>query len=250
MESLEEGEYSDNVELLRPDESRAANRMKAVAKGNVVKALALVLVLYLTGNAVLLMVNSITNHGTPDLTGQQTGAIVAVVADASQVINTNDVSSQPVPPMIAAAVLAKGEQDDAFSHIVPVDEAFDEEETSEEDWSDNEPEQIPPVLTPEQTKARERQQKCDALVDGFNIKNEKSIDAARCKAIMEACGLPNCAMNVDVVILWVNGSDPRQACAIKQWMRSVKYKMRRSPSFAMNLLFGDMHESQYTGMFQ
>jgi hypothetical protein len=205
MDSIEEGEYSDNVELLRPDESRPASRMKAVAKGSVVKVLALILVLYFTGNAALVLLENINRHDSPS----------SQITDNVSVIDVNlpkfdsDAEIQSVPPMVAAAVLGVGATDGDAVHAVPVDEAFDEE-SADEDVVDEIADPPTPELTPEQAKARARQQKCDKLVEGINVKNEKSIDDAKCQAIIKACGLPSCQMNIDVVILWVNGSDPRQ----------------------------------------
>ena len=59
-------------------------------------------------------------------------------------------------------------------------------------------------------RAIARQKRCDELVDGVNMLNIDSIPADKCKEIEEACAIPSCKAAMDVVVLWVNGSDPNQ----------------------------------------
>lgn len=68
------------------------------------------------------------------------------------------------------------------------------------------------VVPDEHADALAQQRRCDALVDGYNMLNADTIPAEKCKEIERECAIASCKSAMDVVVLWVNGSDPEQVC--------------------------------------
>lgn len=54
-----------------------------------------------------------------------------------------------------------------------------------------------------------KQSKCDRLSYLYNLQNAYSIDAETCEEFKVNCGISSCEAMLDVVYLWVNGSDPQ-----------------------------------------
>ena len=77
------------------------------------------------------------------------------------------------------------------------------------------------TLTPEQKGKLLRHARCDLMVKGVHMFNthtlksggegeEKGESISMCGAVERECGVESCESALDVVMLWVNGSDPDQ----------------------------------------
>lgn len=206
-------EGSDGYNVLGGMEAglRPANTMKSLSRASLLKVLVIVLFLYFVANVSIAFLDNYGIGPGSGPTPTETGI------DTSDVHGGNE-SGLPLL-VVHAASTNSGHTDDA-EHGADQDPVT----TVEDDTSENAlqagktqaeavsiwPSNDDNGTTNEHGYARARQRRCDELVNGINIRNEDTIDAERCNGIKEFCGLPTCLMNMDVVVLWVNGSDPNQ----------------------------------------
>lgn len=141
---------------------------------------------------------SITNNDAPSTVTTNTGE------ETAKGSITND-NAPTTATANAGGVDGEGEEELVRSRTV----------YSEKNWG---------LLSVGEREALARHARCDALLDGINILNaeerlavgegEGREERARlCAEIERECGLDSCTEQaLDVVLLWVNGSDPEQVC--------------------------------------
>eukprot|EP00121_Abeoforma_whisleri_P014067 Awhi_evm1s12976 len=90
-----------------------------------------------------------------------------------------------------------------------------------------------PRQQPQDPQEEERQnltsglrQECDKLCSKVNLRNVDTISDKNCERIKIACGITNCRATIDIVIPWVNGTDPNlQSKIMKEKMgNNTKYQ--------------------------
>jgi hypothetical protein len=66
--------------------------------------------------------------------------------------------------------------------------------------------------------------KCDSLSAEFNLKNMSKMTLEQCAEFKKYCGVPSCQSMLDMVILWVNGSDPSLMSQIQDYADFIELK--------------------------
>lgn len=194
MEEYEDGDEEwllDREASARP--SGCPGRMaKSVTRCGILKVLVTLLMMYMAANYVLVIVG---NGDSADV----------VVADM-------DVGGSGTAMVVVDAPHGHSEEGGLDGEHGPLGAG-----EAEEDIDLNGPDEgalMQQKVEQGHQDAEARHRRCDELVAPYNVLNSKGMDPATCEAIKTDCGLQSCDSAMDVVVLWVNGSDPEQVCAM------------------------------------